>query len=323
MNILVTGSSGFVASHLIPALAGQGHTVTGVDRESGGTLPLARFVQGDLLEKSVARESLEGVSCVVHLAAAKADWGLSVEEYYRDNLDATRTLLEAGREKGIRRWVFFSTVSAMGPSEVPIDETSGLNPIEPYGGSKAEAERLFTDFSKATADAGVLILRPSVVFGPGNPKADLPFVGEAPGREEDEQGMPYDGAAGQLLSQNIEAMGKKREDVFIVNTVLCRPPNNRNPEPDEVAACRPFLREQIRLVAPRVIVTLGTFAAHAILETDEPISRLRGRWQSAHGARVMPTFHPAYLLRSPQHKKDVWADMKNVRDYLAAQPGAR
>jgi uracil-DNA glycosylase len=165
--------------------------------------------------------------------------------------------------------------------------------------------------------------RQRIVFGSGNPDADLMFVGEAPGREEDEQGIPFVGAAGQLLSKIIEAMGMKREDVFIVNTVLCRPPDNRNPEPDEVASCRPFLREQIRLVAPRVIVTLGTFAAHAILDTDEPISRLRGRWQAAHGARVMPTFHPAYLLRSPQHKKDVWADMQNVRDYLAGQPGAR
>ena len=164
--------------------------------------------------------------------------------------------------------------------------------------------------------------RQRIVFGSGNPGADLMFVGEAPGREEDEQGVPFVGAAGQLLQKIIEAMGMRREDVFIVNTVLCRPPNNRNPEPDEVASCRPFLREQIRLVAPRVIVTLGTFAAHAILDTDEPISRLRGRWQAAHGARVMPTFHPAYLLRSPQHKKAVWADMQNVRDYLAGQPGA-
>ncbi len=163
--------------------------------------------------------------------------------------------------------------------------------------------------------------RQRIVFGSGNPNADLMFVGEAPGREEDEQGIPFVGAAGQLLSKIIEAMGMKREEVFIVNTVLCRPPSNRNPEPDEVASCRPFLREQIRLVAPRVIVTLGTFAAHAILETDEPISRLRGQWQAAHGARVMPTFHPAYLLRSPQHKKDVWADMQNVRDYLAGRPG--
>jgi uracil-DNA glycosylase family 4 len=159
--------------------------------------------------------------------------------------------------------------------------------------------------------------RTRIVLGHGNPSAALMFVGEAPGREEDEQGLPFVGAAGQLLTKIIEAMGTTREEVFIVNTVGCRPPENRNPEPDEVAACRPFLQEQIRLVAPRVIVTLGTFATQAILRTEEPISRLRGRWQEAHGARVMPTFHPAYLLRSPKGKKEVWADMQLVRDYLA------
>jgi uracil-DNA glycosylase family 4 len=159
------------------------------------------------------------------------------------------------------------------------------------------------------------------VLGYGNPAADLMFVGEAPGREEDEQGLPFVGAAGQLLTKIIEAMGTTREEVYIVNTVACRPPENRNPEPEEVAACRPFLQEQIRLVAPRVIVTLGTFATQAILGTDQPISVLRGRWQVAHGARVMPTFHPAYLLRSPKGKKDVWADMQLVRDYLAGSGG--
>jgi DNA polymerase len=163
--------------------------------------------------------------------------------------------------------------------------------------------------------------RTRIVFGHGNPSADLMFVGEAPGREEDEQGLPFVGAAGQLLTRIIEAMGMRREHVYIVNTVACRPPENRNPEPDEVATCRPFLQEQIRLVAPRVIVALGTFATQAILGTDEPISRLRGRWQVAHGARVMPTFHPAYLLRSPKGKKDVWADMQLVRDYLAGGGG--
>ena len=163
--------------------------------------------------------------------------------------------------------------------------------------------------------------RTQIVFGYGNPSADLLFVGEAPGREEDEQGRPFVGAAGQLLTKIIEAMGMTREEVYIVNTVGCRPPENRNPEPEEVAACRPFLQEQIRLVAPRVIVTLGTFATQAILHTEEPISRLRGRWQSAHGARVMPTFHPAYLLRSPKGKKEVWADMQLVRDYLAGAGG--
>jgi DNA polymerase len=160
--------------------------------------------------------------------------------------------------------------------------------------------------------------RTRIVFGAGNPRADLMFVGEAPGREEDEQGVPFVGAAGQLLTRIIEAIGTKREQIYIANAVLCRPPENRNPEPDEVAACRPFLEEQIRLVSPRVIVTLGTFAAQVILETDEPISKLRGRWHVAHGARVMPTFHPAFLLRQPQRKRDVWDDMQKVRDYLAS-----
>ena len=159
--------------------------------------------------------------------------------------------------------------------------------------------------------------RTNIVFGQGNPKARLMFVGEAPGRDEDEQGLAFVGRAGQLLTKIIEAIGMKREDVFICNVLRCRPPNNRNPEPDEVASCMPFLDETIRLVEPRVIVTLGTFAAQAVLGTDEPIGRLRGRWRPAKGTRVMPTFHPAFLLRSPERKKDVWEDMKLVRDYLA------
>jgi DNA polymerase len=159
--------------------------------------------------------------------------------------------------------------------------------------------------------------RTNIVFGQGSPNAELMFVGEAPGRDEDEQGLPFVGRAGQLLTKIIEAIGKKREDVYIANVLKCRPPNNRNPEADEVASCRPFLEEQIRLISPKVLVTLGTFAAQAILETDEPIGRLRGRWQSARGVRVMPTFHPAFLLRSPERKKDVWEDMKKVRDFLA------
>ena len=160
--------------------------------------------------------------------------------------------------------------------------------------------------------------RTNIVFGQGNPKADLMFVGEAPGRDEDEQGLAFVGRAGQLLTKIIEAMGMKREDVYICNTLKCRPPNNRNPEPDEVASCMPFLDEQIRLISPKVIVTLGTFAAQAVLETDEPIGRMRGRWRTARGVRVMPTFHPAFLLRSPERKKDVWEDMKQVRDFLAS-----
>jgi uracil-DNA glycosylase len=162
--------------------------------------------------------------------------------------------------------------------------------------------------------------RTNIVFGQGNPNADLMFVGEAPGRDEDEQGLAFVGRAGQLLTKIIEAIGMTRDDVYIANCLKCRPPNNRNPERDEIDTCRPFLDEQIRLVSPKVIVTLGTFAAQAILGTDESISRLRGRWQTARGVRVMPTFHPAFLLRSPDRKKDVWHDMKLVRDYLASPP---
>ncbi len=159
--------------------------------------------------------------------------------------------------------------------------------------------------------------RTNIVFGQGNAKAELMFVGEAPGRDEDEQGLAFVGRAGQLLTKIIEAIGRTREDVYIANVLKCRPPNNRNPERDEVQTCKPFLNEQIRLIGPRVIVTLGTFAAQTLLETDEPISRMRGQWRTARGVRVMPTFHPAFLLRSPDRKKDVWEDMKLVRDYLA------
>ena len=162
--------------------------------------------------------------------------------------------------------------------------------------------------------------RTHIVFGQGNPNADLMFVGEAPGRDEDEQGLAFVGRAGQLLTKIIEAMGRTRDDVYIANVLKCRPPNNRNPERDEVETCRPFLDEQIRLIDPREIVTLGTFAAQALLQTDEPISRMRGQWRTVRGVRVMPTFHPAFLLRSPERKKDVWEDMKLVRDYLTSPP---
>lgn len=160
--------------------------------------------------------------------------------------------------------------------------------------------------------------RTNIVFGQGDPNADLMFVGEAPGRDEDEQGLAFVGRAGQLLTKIIEAIGMTRDDVFIANVLKCRPPNNRNPERDEVETCRPFLDEQIRLISPRVIVTLGTFAAQALLQTDEPISRMRGQWRAVRGIRVMPTFHPAFLLRSPDRKKDVWEDMKLVRDFLTS-----
>jgi uracil-DNA glycosylase len=158
--------------------------------------------------------------------------------------------------------------------------------------------------------------RRQVVFGVGNPQADLMFVGEAPGADEDAQGEPFVGRAGQLLTKIIEAIGLKREDVYIANVIKCRPPGNRNPEPDEVATCEPFLLRQIDIVRPRVIVALGTHAAHALLKVDTPISRLRGRVHLFRDAQLVPTFHPAFLLRSPERKRDVWEDMKRVRALL-------
>jgi len=160
--------------------------------------------------------------------------------------------------------------------------------------------------------------RKQVVFGVGNPNAQLMFVGEAPGADEDLQGEPFVGRAGQVLTKIIEAIDLKRSDVYIANVIKCRPPSNRNPEPDEVATCQPFLLRQIDLIRPRVIVALGTFAAHALMQTDVPISRLRGRvHEFRNGSKLIPTFHPAFLLRSPERKRDVWEDMKKVRALLA------
>jgi len=158
--------------------------------------------------------------------------------------------------------------------------------------------------------------RRQVVFGVGNPDADLMFVGEAPGADEDAQGEPFVGRAGQLLTKIIEAIGLTRADVYIANVIKCRPPQNRNPEPDEVEICEPFLFRQVDAIQPKVIVGLGSFAARALLRTLDPISRLRGRVYEYRGAKLVPTFHPAYLLRNPASKRDVWEDMKRVRALL-------
>src|SRR6185295_4401148 len=158
--------------------------------------------------------------------------------------------------------------------------------------------------------------RKQIVFGVGNPNADLMFVGEAPGADEDQQGIPFVGKSGQLLTKIIEAIDLRREDVYIANVIKCRPPQNRNPERDEIETCEPFLFQQIDLIKPKVIVTLGKFAAQCLLRSEEPISRLRGRLFDYRGAKLIPTFHPAYLLRNPSSKREVWEDMKLVRSLL-------
>ncbi len=154
--------------------------------------------------------------------------------------------------------------------------------------------------------------RTNVVFGVGNPNADLMFIGEAPGRDEDLQGEPFVGRAGQLLTDIIKAMKLTRDDVYIANVIKCRPPENRNPEPDELDECRPWIRRQVELIRPKVIVTLGRFGLQSLTEKGYSISAVRGQWLDYNGIRLMPTYHPAYLLRNPAAKKEVWSDMKKV-----------
>jgi DNA polymerase len=159
--------------------------------------------------------------------------------------------------------------------------------------------------------------RTNIVFGVGNPDARLMFVGEGPGEDEDRAGKPFVGKAGGLLDDIItKGMGLRRDDVYIANVVKCRPPNNRNPEPDEIVACEPFLRRQIELVRPEVVISLGNFATQALLGDRTPISRRRGRWHDLGGIALMPTFHPAYLLRNPSDKRLVWDDIKMVMSRL-------
>ncbi len=162
------------------------------------------------------------------------------------------------------------------------------------------------------------VARTNIVFGEGNPEAKLVFVGEGPGADEDATGRPFVGRAGQLLNKIIEAIGLRREDVYICNVVKCRPPGNRTPERDEVATCEPFLFRQLAFIRPKVIVVLGLPAFQCLLKSKDSMTRSRGEWREWNGIKVMPTFHPAYLLRSPEKKRETWEDMKKVRDYLAA-----
>jgi DNA polymerase len=155
--------------------------------------------------------------------------------------------------------------------------------------------------------------RTNIVFGTGTPKARLVFVGEGPGRDEDLQGKPFVGLAGQLLTKIIQAIQLTREEVYIANIIKCRPPGNRNPEPDEIRACEPFLIKQLQAIRPKLICALGTFAAQTLLKSEERISLLRGRFHQYQGIPLMPTYHPAYLLRNPNFKRDVWEDMKKIK----------
>ena len=213
-----------------------------------------------------------------------------------------------------------------GPVEPPPPRPASLRPATPPP-SPASLTPAGPAAGKGTGSPALLAIRDdlgdcrrcklhegrtTLVFGVGDPHAELMFVGEGPGADEDLQGEPFVGKAGQLLTKMIEAMGYRREQVYIANVVKCRPPGNRNPEPDEILACEPFLKRQIEAVGPKVIVALGKFAAHTLLRSEVPITRLRGSWGEYQGVRLMPTFHPAYLLRSPQEKVKAWEDLKQV-----------
>jgi uracil-DNA glycosylase family 4 len=220
--------------------------------------------------------------------------------------DAPRPRHAAGRERG----------DAAPPSPQPTAARSEELFSDPGVRAAATLEALrehIGDCRRCKLAGG----RTHLVFGVGNPSADLMFVGEGPGADEDLQGEPFVGRAGQLLTEIItKGMKLRRPDVYIANVIKCRPPGNRNPEPDEIASCMPFLARQIDLVEPRVIVALGTFAAQTLLGVKTPITRMRGVWQNYRGVKVMPTFHPAYLLRNPNDKRLVWADIKLVMTEL-------
>ena len=209
------------------------------------------------------------------------------------------------------------TAAAPAPTaDFPASAPNPVAPPAPAEEAPLATVQTLTELRAEIGDCrrcGLCEKRNSIVFGVGNPDAEIMFIGEGPGYEEDKQGEPFVGRAGQLLTQIItKGMQMQRSDVYIANVVKCRPPENRNPEPDEIAACEPFLVKQLELIQPKIIVALGKFAAQTLLKDTTPITRLRGKWQSYHGIKLMPTFHPAYLLRNPKDKRLVWEDIKAV-----------
>ncbi len=215
-------------------------------------------------------------------------------------------LSEKESGSGMSRLYLKGDLATSSPASADPARESGLMSVLPVTLEDIRAE--LGECTRCKLHGG----RSHIVFGEGNPHADLIFVGEAPGGDEDRQGRPFVGRAGQLLTDIIKAMGLERDAVYICNILKCRPPGNRNPEPDEITACEPFLVRQLQSIQPRVICALGKFAAQTLLKTDTAISLLRGRFHSYQGIRLMPTYHPAYLLRNPGAKKQVWEDVQMI-----------
>ncbi|PKN26817.1 MAG: DNA polymerase [Deltaproteobacteria bacterium HGW-Deltaproteobacteria-22] len=257
-----------------------------------------------------------------------------MSEDVRELVGAVRTYLQVhgrGRHFATGSWVDVSAVAGDGPVHAPEttpvaeavpdpefgreDFGSGTESVAPTRIEAGDLDQLREVWGQCTR-CSLAGGRTNLVFGEGAAPADLMFIGEGPGEQEDLQGRPFVGRAGELLTKMIEAMGLSRDLVFIANIVKCRPPGNRDPEPGEVTACLPVLLAQIRLVRPRVIVSLGRISAQTLLSSGTPISRLRGRWHRFEGVDLMPTFHPAYLLRSPEKKKEAWQDLQLVMEKL-------
>ncbi len=226
---------------------------------------------------------------------------------------ATRNLMESQIRDGYYSFPLKSVPQPVIPKTAPVQATKTQAISENLQAVRTE----LGDCTRCKLHSE----RKNIVFGVGNPQADFLIVGEAPGRDEDLQGEPFVGQAGKLLTDILAAIGLSRSDVYICNVIKCRPPNNRPPEPDEIETCSPFMQAQIKAVSPKIICTLGKFATQTVLKNDRAISSIRGNFQTYEGIPVMPTYHPAYLLRNPAAKKEVWEDMKKIHAELCRITG--
>jgi uracil-DNA glycosylase len=281
--------------------------------------------------KSIGSSSQTGLS-VIPLESTTPAAISAVAEYS----ETVETVIVA--ESGVEESASFEDTLPRTPRKPVLPPAPALQvPAAPKVGLPAPKSGLFDATEKISGDSLLKIrddigdctrcklhkARNKIVFADGNPKAKLVFVGEGPGRDEDMQGLPFVGRAGKLLTSMIEAMGLQRQDVYICNVVKCRPPENRLPEPDEIKTCSPFLLRQLDVVDPQVIVALGACAAQTLLQTTRGISHFRGQWQEFGGRKLMATYHPAYLLRNPPAKADVWKDLQMVMAELGLKRGAK
>jgi len=236
-------------------------------------------------------------------------------------ISALHRYLEELRDTGVEGFPCAAPIGLVSAEEEKVE--GEISAPEPETRGVGAAPESLEEIQDEICDCRLCPLsetRTNLVFGKGNPRSRIVFVGEAPGRDEDLKGEPFVGEAGQLLTKIIQAMGFAREEVYICNVLKCRPPENRNPLPQEIEACQEFLLRQLRAIRPEVIVALGTFATQTLLATRQPISGLRGRFHDYHGIPLMPTFHPAFLLRNPAMKREVWDDMKAVMKKIGVEP---